>query len=73
MDKNGNNLCLVGVDVDKNGYPDFGVGSDLEPLVVWATSSNLQFKEKNQLTILHLASTFKITKLSYPLFVVGVS
>jgi hypothetical protein len=33
----------------KMDMTDFGVGSDLEPLVVWATSSNLQFKEKTNL------------------------
>jgi hypothetical protein len=69
---------LVGVDVDDSGNPIFGNGSDIDPYVIGATSLNLLkrlvlFQESNQQTMLHIHSTFKFTRNSYPLLVIGIS
>jgi hypothetical protein len=73
-----NEPFLVGVDVDDSGNPIFGNGSDIDPYVIGATSLNLLkrlvlFQESNQQAMLHIDSTFKFTRNSYPLLVIGIS
>jgi hypothetical protein len=69
---------LIGVDLDEDGKPQIGVGSDLDPFVAGLSSESLLLKLKDfppkfVPTMFHLDSTYKITKNSYPLLIFGVS
>jgi hypothetical protein len=68
----------IGIDFDDEGIPLIGDGSDMDPFVVGLTSLGLlqkleMFKSKELKVMLHIDATYKITKESYPLLMLGVS
>ena len=68
---------VIGVD-ENNGVTAVGTGSDMDPFVVGFTSAGLlkkmqDFKVLNLEAMLHIDATYKITKESYPLLVIGIT
>jgi hypothetical protein len=68
---------VIGVDFE-GGEPVIGNGSDMDPFVVGISSVGLlakmrRFQITNQSAMFHIDATYKITKESYPLLVLGIT